>query len=310
MRNPMTLSVAILALAACGQKTPATEEGAAASAAAPAGETAGTDEASAPALAGEDGAGLRLYVLDCGHFEVSDLGVFDRAGAYDGQTGELVDTCYLIRHRSGDLLWDTGVPDALNAQPNGVSDPPFHVSLPKTLKGQLAELGLAPEDIELLSLSHSHFDHVGNAGEYAGATWLVESAERAFMFSDAARANAESFSAYSAFETAETVELDGDLDVFGDGSVRIISTPGHTPGHASLLVNLPNSGPILLTGDLYHMTESREHRRVPTFNTDADETLRSMDRFEALAASTGARVVIQHEPDDIAALPMSPDYLD
>ena len=306
MRSLMTLCALSLALAACSQETPAAEEEAAAT---PLGEPATADDAPAGA-AGEDSASLRLYVLDCGHFEVSDLGVFDRAGAYDGEAGELVDTCYLIRHPNGDLLWDTGVPDALNVEPDGVTDPPFHVTMAKTLKGQLAELGLAPGDIELLSLSHSHFDHVGNVSDYAGATWLVESAERAFMFSDAARANARSFAAYSALESAETVELDGDWDVFGDASVRIISTPGHTPGHASLLVNLENSGPILLTGDLYHITESRKNRRIPTFNTDADETLRSMDKFEALAASTGARVVIQHEPDDIAALPKSPDYLD
>lgn len=307
MRSLMTLSAAILALAACSPKIPAAEEDAAA---APAGGAAGMDVADAPASAGEESAVLRLYVFDCGHFEISDMGVFDRAGAYDGQARELVDTCYLIRHPNGDLLWDTGVPDALAAEPDGVTDPPFHVTLAKTLKGQLAELGLAPGDIEFLSLSHSHFDHVGNAGDYAGATWLVESAERAFMFSEEARANAQSFAAYSALETAETVEFNGDWDVFGDASVRIVSTPGHTPGHASLLVNLENSGPILLTGDLYHLTLSRENRRIPTFNTDADETLRSMDKFEALAASTGARVVIQHEPDDIAALPKSPDYLD
>jgi glyoxylase-like metal-dependent hydrolase (beta-lactamase superfamily II) len=222
----------------------------------------------------------------------------------------MVDTCYLISHPAGELLWDTGIPDAISAEPDGVTDAPFHLTMPKTLKGQLAEIGLAPQDIELLSLSHSHFDHVGNANDYAGSTWLVASAERDFMFSDEARAKAENFASYSALETADTVPISGDWDVFGDGSVRIISTPGHTPGHASLLVNLKNSGPVLLTGDLYHMTESRENRRIPAFNTDPEETLRSMDKFEALAAETGARVIIQHEPDDIADLPKSPEYLD
>ncbi|VAW07849.1 MBL-fold metallo-hydrolase superfamily, partial [hydrothermal vent metagenome] len=107
-----------------------------------------------------------------------------------------------------------------------------------------------------------------------------------------------------------TTEFDGDYDVFGDGSVTILATPGHTPGHTSLLVNLKNSGPVLLTGDLYHLLESREKRIVPTFNTDAEETLRSMDRFEALAAETGARVVIQHVLEDMDVMPKAPEYLD
>lgn len=304
MRMLTAISAALM-LAACSQQKSAED---AAPPAQPAAD-AETAPATEPALA-EASPSIRLYVLDCGHFDVSDMAPFDRAGAYDGQPGEVVDTCYLVRHPNGDLLWDTGIPDALHDMPDGVTDPPFHLTAAKTLKGQLAEIGVAPADVELLSISHSHFDHLGNANDYAGSTWLVESAERAFMFRDEARANAEGFAAYSGLENADTVEINGDWDVFGDGKVRIISTPGHTPGHASLLVNLANSGPILLTGDLYHLTESRAHRRIPTFNTDPEETLRSMDKFEALAAETGARVIIQHEPDDFAALPKSPEYLD
>lgn len=298
MRIITACLVSILALAACSRQQPAATT------------ADSTKETPAQTANGDSAPPIKLYVFDCGHFEVSDMSVFDRDGAYDGQSGALVDSCFLIRHPNGDLLWDTGLPDAIHDQPDGVTQPPFHVTMPKTLKGQLAELGLTPEDIELLALSHSHFDHVGNANDYAGSTWIVERAEYTFMFSDKARANEQNFAAYSALENAEKVEIDGDWDVFGDGSIRIISTPGHTPGHASLLINLKNSGPVLLSGDLYHMTESRENRRVPAFNTDAEETLRSMDKFEALAASTGARVIIQHEPDDIEKLPKSPDYLD
>ncbi|MEQ8750016.1 MAG: hypothetical protein RIC52_09590, partial [Amphiplicatus sp.] len=114
----------------------------------------------------------------------------------------------------------------------------------------------------------------------------------------------------SALENAETATFTDEYDVFGDGSVRIIAMTGHTPGHSVLLAQLDKAGPVLLTGDMYHLTEAREKRTVPVFNTDAEETLRSMDRFEALAAETGARVVIQHEADDFAALPHAPDYLD
>jgi glyoxylase-like metal-dependent hydrolase (beta-lactamase superfamily II) len=91
--------------------------------------------------------------------------------------------------------------------------------------------------------------------------------------------------------------------------VRIIQSPGHTVGHTVLLVQLADAGPILLSGDLWHLAESRERRRVPPFNFDRTQTLASMDKVEALVAATGARVVIQHEAADIAALPRFPEYL-
>lgn len=292
MRILTSISIAALALASCaGEKMSA--------------ERTGPGEAGAV-----ENASIRLYALNCGHFDVSDMAVFDRNGAYDGLKGEVVDTCYLIRHSKGDLLWDTGLPDALNAEAEGVVSGTFVMTMPMTLEGQLADLGIAPADIDYLSLSHSHFDHTGNAGVFASATWLVDPAERDFMFRDAARADAQAFASYSALEAAKTETFTEDHDVFGDGAVVIVRTPGHTAGHASLLVRLRNSAPVLLTGDLYHLTEARENRTIPVFNTDVEETLRSMDKFEALAKSEGARVVIQHEADDFANLPVPPSYLD
>ena len=293
MKAIVLISAAVLALSACSGGSPASKSGAASTEAAPAAS-----------------ASLRLYIMDCGHFDVSDLASFDRGHAYDGQAGELVDTCYLFRHPKGDFLWDTGIPDAVHDVEGGVTTGPFHITMPKTLIGQLAEIGLAPADIEYLSISHSHFDHVGNAGAFAASTFIINEPERAYMFRDEARADADTFPAYAALEHAKTITYKDEYDVFGDGSVKIIFAPGHTPGHAFLLANLPKSGPILLSGDLYHMTQAREKKTIPTFNTDADQTLASMAKFEALAAKTGARVVIQHEPADFARLPHAPDYLD
>ena len=130
------------------------------------------------------------------------------------------------------------------------------------------------------------------------------------MFRDEARADEQSFPLYNALEEAETIEFDGDYDVFGDGSVMILAMPGHTPGHTSLLVQLENEGPVLLSGDMYHLQESRDNRYVPKFNTNVEDTLASMDRFEEIADETGARVVIQHVMADYEALPRLPGYLD
>jgi N-acyl homoserine lactone hydrolase len=250
---------------------------------------------------------VRLHALDCGRAEVTNLGVFDRGGAYDGRRETLIVPCFLVRHSKGDLLWDTGLPDALYEADAPLELSVFRFSVPRTLRSQLDELGLAPRDIDYLALSHSHFDHAGNANDYATATWLVERAERSYMFEGA---DAERSESYAALEQARTVTFDEDYDVFGDGAVVIVRTPGHTPGHASLLLRLTHSGPVLLSGDLYHFAEARDRRTVPVFNVDPDETLRSMDRFENLATATGARVVVQHDNGDFAALPPFPSFLD
>lgn len=253
---------------------------------------------------------LRLYVMDCGRIDVSNMGVFDRGGAYEGQARAMVDSCYLVRHPSGDLMWDAGLPDAIADAPDGVVSDVFSLKVPKTLQGQLERIGAPPAAIEFFSISHSHFDHVGNANLFKDAIFIVHDKELAHMFRPEARHDAQAFSGYSDLEAAKKATFTDSYDVFGDGKVIIVATPGHTPGHSVLLVNLEHSGPILLTGDLYHLTPARENRTIPTFNTDADETLASMEKFEQLARDSGARVIIQHEAADFENLPRAPAYLD
>ena len=253
---------------------------------------------------------VKLYAFDCGRIDLLDLSIFAQDDEFASRQHSAAIMCYLIRHPDGDLMWDAGIPDALSEQEDGVTNGPFHLTVPTTLASQLAGVGVSPDDIEYFSASHSHFDHVGNASMFAASTFLVDADERAFMFRDEARADQETFPLVAPLETAETIEFDGDHDVFGDGSVKIIAAPGHTPGHTVLLVNLPNTGKVLLSGDLYHLLESRERRTVPKFNTSVEDTLASMDMFEALAEETGARVIIQHSMEDFDALPKSPAYLD
>lgn len=256
-----------------------------------------------------EAAQVALYAMDCGAILVRDAAPFADDGSFAGVRRLFVNPCYLIRTAKGDLLWDSGLPTSVAAQPQterGV----FVLSLQKTLTAQLAEIGLTPEDVEFFSISHSHFDHLGNGSLFAGATFLVDPKERAFMFRDEIRGRPQDFAAYSALETATTVELAPDAahDVFGDGAVLIHPAPGHTPGHRVLQVNL-ESGTVLLAGDMWHMIESRQRRTVPTFNTDRAQTLASMDAVEALAARTDARVLRQHVPEDFDALPKFPQPL-
>lgn len=253
---------------------------------------------------------IRLYVLDCGHVDVSNMGMFDRSGGFDGQKRSLVDPCFLIRHPSGDLVWDLGLPDAIHDAPGGVVEDAFALTVPKTLKGQLERIGVPPEVVEFFSISHSHFDHLGNGNLFKASTFIVNDAERAYMFRKEAKDDAQTFAAYADLEAAKKITFTDSYDVFGDGSAIIISMPGHTPGHSALLVNLKHSGPILLSGDLYHQADSRERRLVPAFNTSVEETLASMDKFEELARASGARVIIQHEKADFDNLPRAPAFLD
>ena len=256
---------------------------------------------------------IQLYALDCGRANFSDLGVFADDGSMNGQARELIVPCYLIRHPNGDLLWDTGLPEALADMPEGFTPPgfPATLSVPTRLSAQLAQLNLTPADIEYVSVSHFHSDHSGNLNMFAASNWIVDAEERSRMFSDDAAHTGQEFPNYNQLETANTTRIEGDADydVFGDGTVTIIQAPGHTVGHTVLRVNLANAGPLLITGDMYHLAESRERRLVPTFNFDRPQTIASMDKVDALESSANLRVIRQHVPEDFAALPRFPEAL-
>jgi len=252
---------------------------------------------------------VKLYTLDCGGFEMKNAGMFSPNHEFDGKPAKLSNPCFLIRHPGGDLMWDAGIPPAMASAP-GV-DLLIKTFRPKTIPQQLTELSLTPADIELFALSHSHYDHVGEANLFAGSTWLVDSAEREWMFRPDAR-KAQAFATYKDLEAAKTQLLDTGtpFDVFGDGTVVMYPAHGHTPGHRVLMVKLPKSGPILIAGDMWHLAEAQTLRTIPGGNTDKAETLRSMDKVEALQKETGAKLIRQHVPVDVDTLPKFPTPLE
>ena len=252
---------------------------------------------------------LRLTTFDCGAIGVSDLNIFSDTDAYTGVEKTLSVSCFLIEHGEQKLLFDLGLPDAMAGNPLVVPGQALHVE--RTLAAQLEELGIAPDDIDLIAVSHAHFDHAGNVDMFPNATLIIQSVEWDALFNGGGGAGPMDPSLFSEFADGENVRLvSGDHDVFGDGSVVTLFTPGHTPGHQALLVRLANAGPVILSGDWAHFTENRESRGVPDFNWNRADTLASMDRLEDLAANLGARIIIAHEPDDIATLPQFPAALD
>ncbi len=98
----------------------------------------------------------------------------------------------------------------------------------------------------------------------------------------------------------------GDKDVYGDGSVVMLSMPGHTPGSYALLVHLAKTGPVLLSGDIVHFEEQFKNDGVPPFNTDRSQSLASMDRLHHMAKTLNAILVVQHDAEDVKKLPVFP----
>lgn len=252
---------------------------------------------------------LRLYVFDCGVIKGLDPGLFSFKKDELAET-ELAVPCYLIVHPKGTLMWDVGaVPDRLIPQ-GGTGTLRQYGSSGKRLADQLAAIGYAPKDITYLALSHYHWDHVGNANLFAGSTWLVRPLEREIMFADppSPRTEPENFSALKSSRTV--IIRDKDYDVFGDGSVVIKSAPGHSPDHQVLFLKLTHTGPVVLSGDLYHYPEERALKRVPTTEYNPAQTAASRAAVEAFLKQTGAQLWIEHDFIGNAKLKKAPDYYD
>jgi N-acyl homoserine lactone hydrolase len=254
---------------------------------------------------------VRLYVFDCGVLVRGEPTAYNLTREQVGDTN-FSDACYLVAHPKGTLLWDVGIiPDA-QIKPGGVDIPVGTAGnrnqAQRTLTGQLAELGYERADITYLAVSHGHADHVANANDYAGSTWLVQRAERAAMFSAQAQTT-PAFPTYRALANSPVIELAGDHDVFGDGTVVIKSTPGHTPGHQSLFVKLPVTGGVVLTGDLYHYAAERTLKKIPN-NDNAERTQASRAAIDEFLQRTGAQLWIQHDIGANARLKKSPLYYD
>jgi N-acyl homoserine lactone hydrolase len=257
---------------------------------------------------------IRLYAIDCGSLTFKDMSMFSDTGHYDGKkNGSMVDPCFLLQHPAGFFLWDTGLGDALVGHDPPVNEDGVGLHVQKTLVGQLAQIGVRPADIKVLAFSHFHVDHTGNANLFTAATWLINEEELRWALGKPTPPVVvpESFNAY---KNVQTRMVSGDYDVFGDGTIRILRTPGHTPGHQVLLVKLAHTGPVLLSGDLYHLASDRplagdSAGQVMTINADRAQTLASMNRVESILKNTASRLVIQHDPADFASLPKFPAFL-
>jgi N-acyl homoserine lactone hydrolase len=251
-----------------------------------------------PARAGEV---ERLYVIDCGNAHAEDQSLWS-PGVNVNVPIDFSDNCYLIRHSSaGYVLWDTGITDRLAALPQGQPVPPLKQTWyrKQTLLDALARIGVKPSDINYVAVSHLHPDHVGNVDTFPQATLIMQRVEW-----DAAKASPQKL--FNPERKAELLE--GDKDLFGDGSLTIIATPGHTAGHQSLLVHLNKTGYVLLTGDAAHFQANFDNRRVPGFNADRDKSIASMDRIARIAKDKHAQIWINHDKPSSDGRKHAPEF--
>src|SRR6516164_2204250 len=261
------------------------------------------------------GVAEKLFRLDCGRSLANDESVWT-PGDNVGRSIEFSSACWLVKHGSEWLLWDTGVPEAAFNDPKGWSTLPklivYH--LDKTPTDQLAELGLKPDDIARVAISHTHGDHIGNVGLFPNSTILMQQAEYSWIHSpDGPNDNVNQLMALARklLGTPKNLQLiDGDTDVFGDGSVTLVSTPGHTPGSQSLLVRLKNSGFIILSGDVVHSEENFERNRVPSLNTNNAESIASMQKIRQMIAMYKATLFINHDKKQTDKLKLLPAFFD
>jgi N-acyl homoserine lactone hydrolase len=259
---------------------------------------------------------LRLYVFDCGTLTPNREGV-ERYHVTMQEVGEIrmPVPCFLIVHPRGTLMWDVGViPDSIvEAQGNNARanvNPTVAAVVTRTLKSQLAQVGYTPEEITYVAVSHAHIDHTANLNAFARSTWLTRAAERDFMWTENNPRVNPAF--YSSLKNGKVVVVDKDEhDVFGDGTVIMKAAPGHTPAHQVLVLRLARTGPIMLSGDLYHYPEERTFKRRPPdneFNVENSATSRRV--IEEYLGKTKMPIWIQHDYDFVAKLKKSPDYYD
>jgi N-acyl homoserine lactone hydrolase len=252
---------------------------------------------------------VRLYVFENGAIKGLDPKLFNFTRE-ELKEVDFTNSSYLVVHPKGTLMFDAGAIEDSHFKGDGAPVTEGILTASKPLLPQLASAGYKPSDVTFFAMSHYHSDHTANANAFATATWIVQKAERDFMFTDKPQGIIQP-GHYSALKTANTRILnDEDFDVFGDGTVVVKSAPGHTPGHQVLFVRLPKTGPVLLAGDLYHYPEELTTGRIPTFEFNVEQSKASRAKIEAFIKAQRAQLWIEHDIATHAKLPKAPAYVE
>jgi glyoxylase-like metal-dependent hydrolase (beta-lactamase superfamily II) len=252
----------------------------------------------APAFA-QAPADLSLWRLDCGTAAKPTVIAerFSDTFSYPpDKLQQFTYSCYVVKHGNDVMVWDTGFVPGSNPNAPKVS-----------LTDQLSRLKITADQVKYVGISHFHADHTSQLPSLPNATLLIGKGDWDGITAKPPMtgANAAAFTHWIS-EGGKVEPLSADKDVFGDGRVVVLRTPGHTPGHSSLLVRLKDKGPVILSGDAAHFHENYDSNGVPSFNYERADTIASLDRIKKIAANLKATVIIQHDPRDISKLPAFP----
>lgn len=233
----------------------------------------------------------RIYVFDCGTMTIKDASKYGLISVEKDVT--LSVPCYVIEYANKKLLWNGGY---IQERIDGV----LNVGPAQSFTKQLKKINLSLSSFDYYAFSHAHYDHVGISNDITKGVFLIQEKEY-----ESSIANEPYFQKLNHLPRRL---LDGDYDLFGDGKVKIISAPGHTPGHQTLYVELEDYGPVLLSGDLYHQQSSFDSQVVPVITFDRKLQLSSMKRIDKILKETGATLWIEHEKFLFERLKKSPSY--
>jgi N-acyl homoserine lactone hydrolase len=260
-----------------------------------------TTELSAPAggTAGHAAGARSLHVLQGGG-ERALASLFDPGDPDCGRSVFLPYYYYAIDHPAGLVLVDCGAHRDLAIDPAsrvGRAEilPDVRMAAADELAAQLARIGARLADVEHVIVTHLHYDHCGGLSQLPGATVHVQRAELTFAESPPVYQR----DAYVRADWADVANWDlheGDHDLFSDGSIRMIPTPGHTPGHQSVVVALAQRSVILAGDAIYHPAKTAA-RRLPGFLWNPDALIASWDLIESLAIRHDAEVLLSHFPE-------------
>jgi N-acyl homoserine lactone hydrolase len=267
--------------------------------------------------------GMKLYVFSSGALTIGKH-ILQNLAPQD--TIKVPVGFFVVMHPKGNVLFDTGNNDKIITDPS-YWGPAFQrlspVNTPDmAIDAQLAKIGLKPDDIAYVVVSHFHLDHGGNVGKFPNSTLIVQKDEIRNAFwpepgtagpyipGDIAPLRSDLGEAMP--NKYKMIQLNGDMDIFGDGSVEVKRWVGHTPGSQMMVVRLPKTGTIILTGDNVYFRENVEKNMLPNvvLAYDPPGILRAYEWIRYLHATEKADFFTAHDPDAFKALKKPPEYYD
>ena len=260
--------------------------------------------------------GPKLYVFTSG-----SLGGFPKAALQIGGTGNIdwaPVSFYVIKHPKGNVMFDTGNNDKTITDPDGWWGPlakGFGLKMTKddAIPVQLAKIGLKPDDIKYVAVGHLHLDHGGNVGQFKNSTLIAQDDEfKAAWWPDVGYSLYYIPGDFADTKNMKTIRLSGDLDLFDDGSVRLMRAPGHTPGSQFMVVKLPKTGTVILTSDVVYLTESLDKNLIPPIpgTWSPGDAYKSYDKIRHIRDVDNAKLFIGHDPELFKAAKKAPEFYD